>query len=144
MRKALALCLLLAACDTATVPLASTHADAEGKTFAPPPPGQAAVYIARGGDVGTLIQVTVGPRPLGPLGNYTWFRVDVVPGTLDVRCAGGEASRAVQVAVAAGETRFVDVKATTGWMDSRCAIAEVDAAFGRQLVLSGKRAIELR
>lgn len=136
--------LLLAACDTASVPLATSRADAEGKSFPPPPSGQAALYLVRGGDVGTLISVTVGPRPLGALGNYTWFRVDVPPGTLDVRCAGGEASKAAQVTANAGDVRFIEIRATTGWWNSRCDIEEVTDQVGRGLVLRGKRAIELR
>jgi len=146
MRRLIAASLLLslAACDTASVPLAGAQADAEGKAFPAPPPGKAALYIVRGGDGGTLINITVGARQLGPLGNHTWFREDVTPGTLDVRCAGGESSQALDLPIAVGETRFVQVKPAMGWAAVRCTIAEVAAAHGRETVLWGKRARDLR
>jgi hypothetical protein len=145
MRKTiLAIAVLLVACDTASVPLATTQADADGKKFGAPPSGEATLYVVRGGDVGTLINVTVGARSLGLLGNFTWFRVDLAPGTLDVRCAGGEASKSTTVTLAAGEVRFVETRATTGLWNSRCEIGEVAAPAGRDLVLRGKRAVELR
>lgn len=136
--------IVLAGCDTASVPLASPQLDAAGKSFALPPPGEGTLYVVRGADVGTLINVTVGARSLGPLGNYTWFRVDVAPGNLDVRCAGGEGSKFASVTLAAGETRFVETRATTGWWGSRCEIGEIADAAGRDLVRRGQRAIELR
>ncbi len=141
MRRTIAiLAVLIAGCDTASVPLASSQADAEGKTFAAPPPGQGAIYIVRGGDAGTLLSIVVGSRNLGPLGNYTWFRQDVAPGTVPVRCTGGESSQIVDVAVAAGELRFLQVRPTTGWAALRCAIAEIPPDQGRQIALGGKRA----
>lgn len=146
MLKRLALLSMLAAtaCDTASVPLASSQSDADGKRFAPPPAGQVALYVVRTGDVGSLINVTVGSRSLGPLGNYSWMRYDVAPGTLDIRCVGGEGSKAIDVPAAAGDIRFVEIRATTGWWAARCDIAEIAADAGRAAVMQGKRAIEIR
>ncbi|MBR2819848.1 MAG: hypothetical protein IKE60_34580 [Reyranella sp.] len=146
MFKRLSLIALLAvsACDTASVPLASSQSDAAGKQFAPPPAGQAALYVVRGGDVGTLISATLGARNLGPFGNNTWMRYDVAPGVLDVRCVGGEASKAIEVTAAAGELRFVEIRATTGWWAARCDIVELSGDAGRAAVMQGKRAIETR
>lgn len=144
MRKSLALCLLLAACDTATVPLASSQADAEGKAFAPPPPGQATLYVARGGDGGTLLNIAIGARQIGPLGNYTWLREDVPAGPVAVRCTGGESSHVLDLDLAPGQTTFLQVRPTIGWAAPRCSMWETDAAAGRQLVLGGKRARDFR
>lgn len=143
-RMALLSVLAIAACNTASVPLASKQADEEGKRFAPPPSGQVALYLVRTGDVGSLVSVTVGSRNLGPLGNYSWMRYDLAPGLLDVRCVGGEASKAIEVSAAAGEVRFVEIRATTGWWAARCDITELGADAGRAAVMQGERAIETR
>lgn len=145
MRLMLGLLLLaLAACDTASVPLADSQANAAGKRFDPPPRGQGQLYVYRLGDVGTLVGVTVGARNVGQLGNYSWFKVAVPPGPADVRCVGGEDSKQAMVMIADGETRFVEVAATTGWWAARCTVVEVPAEQGRAGVLRGSRAAELR
>lgn len=136
--------LLLGACDSAIVPLADTQSDAAGRRFDPAPAGQGTIYIVRQGGSGTLINIAVGPQVLGPLGSRTWFRADVAPGTVNVRCTGDESSRIIPVTVGAGATRFVEVESTSGWAGLRCAIKELPDAEGRQAVLQGKRAAELR
>lgn len=135
--------LLLAACDTATVPLADSQLDAQGRRFAPPP-GQGSIYVYRIGDSGTLFNIAVGQRALGPIGNYSWFVADVPPGIHQVRCTGPEDSKLVEVSIGADETRFVEIDALSGWWALRCGIAEKPAAEGRAGVLRGKRALELR
>lgn len=143
-RLSLIALLAVAGCNTASVPLAPASADAEGKRFAPPPAGMGTIYVARTGDGGTLIGITANQRVLGHLGNFTWLRVDVTPGTVDLRCMGGENIRDLQVPVAAGETKFVKTRASIGWQTLRCSLYEVDASEGRQAVTEGNRALEAR
>lgn len=146
MRKPATLLLLMtaAACSSGPVPMASLEADSQGRTFAAPPEGQAALYVTRTTDLGRLIRVAVGRHDLGPLGTNTWLRIDVAPGVQDVRCVGGEASKAIDVSLAAGETKFIAVQSTMGYWDARCDLQEVPATVGRQNVLAGRRVKELR
>jgi hypothetical protein len=133
----------LAAC--ATVPLESGAQDAAGKRFDPPPPGQAALYVFRESVSGAAYVVTawLGPRALGQLGADTWFRIEVEPGTYQLRCTTAEASQLVQVAIAAGEIRFVEIAFRLGFTSPRCAIFEVMPEQGRKAVSAGRRALPL-
>ena len=72
--------LLLAGC--ATVPMAGTGADAEGKRFDPPPPGRSALYVYRSSMLGTesIFNIADNQQPVGALADKTWIRVDVAPG----------------------------------------------------------------
>lgn len=137
-----ALPIVLASC--ASVPRASQEADAEGKRFAAPPAGQAALYVYRGGALGAgvVFSIAAADRQLGALAAGTWLRRDLEPGQYDVRCTGGENSASTIVALTAGETRFVGVTAGIGWAAPRCALAEVAAAEGRAGVLARSRILE--
>lgn len=143
-RMALLSVLAIAACNTASVPPAPAASDAEGKKFDAPPPGMGALYIARTGDGGTLINVSVGQRTLGPLGNFNWFRVDLPPGTANVRCAGGENVQDLQVPITAGEIKYIKTRASIGWQTLRCSLYEVDTSEGQGAVREGSRAAEVR
>lgn len=136
--------LAVAGCNTASVPPAPAQADAEAKKFTPPPAGMGSLYVVRTGDGGTLIGVTAAGKSLGPLGNFNYFQTDVAPGDVNVRCTGGENVKDVTVPVAAGETKFVKIRATIGWATLRCSIFPIDAAEGRAAVLEGTRAAESR
>ena len=137
-----ALPIVLASC--ASVPHASQEADAEGKRFAAPPAGQAALYVYRGGALGrgVVFSIAAADRQLGALAAGPWLRRDLEPGQYDVRCTGGENSASTIVALTAGETRFVGVTAGIGWAAPRCALAEVAAAEGRAGVLARSRILE--
>lgn len=147
MYKLAALPLLLftlAACE-ATVPMTSAQADAQGKTFPSPPPGQSAIYVYREGqfNAGFTITATIGQRTIGQLGADTWFLVDVQPGSHQLRCVTSEATEALQVAIAPGEVRFVKIDARLGFNAPRCTISEVSADVARPAVLRGRRAQEM-
>jgi hypothetical protein len=75
----MALALLLPAC--ASVQMATTEADVQGKRFSPPP-GQAALYVYREGMLARAVtmSVFVNQSRLGALAQDTWFRVDLDPG----------------------------------------------------------------
>src|SRR5688500_2874442 len=126
---------LLSGC--ASVPMAPPDADATGKQFPPPPPGQASLYIFRGGGMGAavLISATVGERSVGALAPFTWFRIDVPPGRQDVRCVTAEVVRSVTVDAAPGELRFVQLGAEIGWLSPRCWIEDIPAEQGRGAIL---------
>lgn len=140
---ALTTTLLLSAC--ASVPMASRDADAAGKTFAPPPPGSATLYLYRESIFGAAysLALSVGQRNLGALAADTWFRIDVEPGTYDVRCTTPEASGSQSVQIASGETRFVEAAIRMGFVAPRCAVFEVAPEKGRSAVTGGKRAQEI-
>jgi hypothetical protein len=80
--------LLLAGCDS-HVPLDTAALDAQGKQFAAPAPSLAALYVSYGETRGWVpFALSLDQRSLGVLGKGTWLRVDVKPGTYDLRCAG--------------------------------------------------------
>lgn len=135
-----ALALALAGC--ASVPMAPPADNAAGKTFEPPAPGMAALYVYRG-DGHRTVSVSVGQRTLGALASDTWFRLPVAPGPHDIRCRAENADARV-VSIAAGETRYVEVETTAGAWGPRCSIIEVSADHGRPAVLAGKRAAEIK
>ena len=134
--------LAVAAC-TAPVPMATAEASAAGQTFQAPPPGQAALYVFREGrfNAAYLLTAHVGQRTLGQLGADTWFRVDVEPGQQSLRCTTSESSEQLQLSLAPGEVRFVEVAAKLGWSAPRCAIFEVSSDKGLAAVLVGQRAL---
>ena len=144
MKNVLGLLLILAATACATVPMAPDASDAAGKRFDPPPVGMAQIYIYRDSTgSSTALNVSLGTRMLGALAGNTWFRIEVAPGSYDVRCNAENVASAV-VAVAVGETRFVETVIGIGMTAPRCRINEVAATVGRPAVLTGKQAAELR
>ena len=133
----------LGAC--ASVTLAPSTQDVAGKQFAPPPDGQAALYIFREGIFGSavLLPVSVGQRAIGALAVDTWFLIEVPPGSYDVRCVGGENADSRTVQLAPSETRYVEAAVRPGFLASRCAVLEVAAETGRKAIRAGKRAQEI-
>lgn len=142
MRTLIALVLLSLISACASVPMASSDLDAAGKQFAPPPPGKASLYVYRESIFGAAVSVsvTMGQRALGALVSDTWFQLDVDPGQYDIRCTGGEGADSKIVAIASGETRYVEVAIRMGVIQPRCAVFEVMPEQGRKAVLGGKRA----
>lgn len=136
---------LVALSGCASVPMASVDLDAQGKRFQEPPAGKAALYVYRESSFNAAfsINVSLGQRVLGALGADTWFLIDVEPGQYDVRC-NAENSDSKMVAIAAGETRFVEVAARLGMSQPRCAVFEVNSSQGQKAITNGKRAQEIR
>jgi hypothetical protein len=102
----MALALLLPAC--ASVQMATTEADVQGKRFSPPP-GQAAPYVYREGMVARAVtmSVFVNQSRLGALAQ--------------------ENSQATSVQLAADEVRFVEIASRFGIRTARCAVVENNA-----------------
>ena len=135
-------CIALAACESPRVEMASSTSDAEGKTFQPPPPGRAALYVAAGyiPDVSTI---SVGRLEVGSLIRHAWLRVDVEPGNHEIRARSPYSESSLSLALAAGTTTFVQLQYVDRrpWSD---VLSQVSTGQGRELVLAGNRAATLR
>jgi hypothetical protein len=144
MRKLfyLTVCIALIACEGPKIETASSTSDAEGKTFPPPPPGKAALYIAAGyiPDVSTI---SVGRSEVGSLSQRTWLRVDVDPGNHEIRARSPYSESSLSLAFTAGTTTFAQLQYVDlrPWSD---VLSQVSSGQGRELVLAGKRAATLR
>jgi hypothetical protein len=103
--------LALAACTD--VPLASRGLDETAKRFDPPQPGLAALYVVREGTfVSTPVALLIDKRRAGLLGYDTYFRLELSPGTHDVRIQDLDTGRQLAVAnveLVVGDIRFVTV-----------------------------------
>lgn len=144
-RLALVLLLVFTMAGCATVPMANTQDDAAGKAFHPPPPGLASLYVYRESIFGAAytLSLSMGQRLLGTLAPDTWFKLDVEPGQYDMRCTA-ENTASTPLAIAAGETRYVETAVRMGLMAPRCAIFEVTSEVARPAILRGKRAAEIK
>ena len=133
------LLLLLGAC--AGSPSAPPQADQEAKRFEPPAPGKGALYVYRSGLLGMLRPIDVGlvGGSSAQLGYNTFIRVEGPPGPVEVGCQVGDKTGAGQVQVDDGQTRFVEVAMTVGWLTPGCEVAEVPADRGQAAVRSGRR-----
>ena len=144
MRKLfyLMVCIALAACGSPSVEMASSTADAEGKTFQPPAPDKAALYVAAGyiPDVSTI---SVGRSEVGSLIRHTWLRVDVAPGNHEIRARSPYSESSLSLAFTAGTTTFVQLQYVDRrpWSD---VLSQVSSSRGRELVLAGNRAATVR
>lgn len=141
--------ILLAGC--ATVPMATSGADAEGKRFDPPAPGQAVLYLYRNSMLGSevMFNLSDNQQPIGSLADKTWIRVEVAPGSHLITCnipsyapLTQNPAQATAVNVAPGEMRFVEADIWPGLpLNPRCTTTEVTADKGRASVAAGNRAM---
>lgn len=131
--------MALAAC--ANVPAATPQADEEAKRFGPPSADNGAIYLYREGWFGFVraIDVTVDGRQPARLASNTFVRIERPSGTIDVTCRVGDSTDARQVAVAPGETRYVEVTMGAGLWGPTCSVREVSPQQGQAGVLAGKR-----
>lgn len=146
-------CMLLAALllsGCASVPLSGAAADADGKRFEAPPPGQAALYLYRSSLLGaeTAFALSDNGQPVGSLADKTWIRVELAPGRHVIGCTGVNSPPPAQgttIDLAPGEVRFVEVEVWPGPpLSPRCIATEVSADKGRAGVTSGQRAVASR
>ncbi len=145
----LAASFLLGAC--AAVPLAGSAADADGKRFDPPLPGQSALYLYRTSVLGSeaVFSLADNQQSIGSLANRTWIRADVVPGRHVITCSVPSyapltqtPAEAATVDLAPGEIRFLEVDVWPGLpLNPRCVASEVSADKGRAAVADGNRAM---
>jgi hypothetical protein len=130
-------CAALAACAGPTVPMASPASDAEGKTFAPPPPGKAALYVAAG-QIADVQSISLGRSEVGSLTGHTWLRVDLDPGSYEIHARSAYSESSLAVALGPGtltftQLQYVDLRP---WSD---VLSPAAPREGRALVLAGKR-----
>lgn len=140
---------LLAGC--ASVPMAGPTADAEGKRFDPPAPGQSVLYLYRSSLLGPEVAFALADngRPIGTLANKTWIRLEASPGQHVITCTAPSHAPLTQtpaqpatVVLAPGEMRFFEVDVWPGLpLNPRCAATEVSGDKGRAAVTGGNRAV---
>lgn len=133
--------LLLAACAPPGVPPGDPNYDAQGPRFAAPSQGMAALYIVNADRPGGAppLNVSIGSRQLGDLANKSWFRVELAPGTYDVRATGSTGAGRHYVTLSPREMRFLVVYVRP---TSTVGVEEVSREQGREYVLAGPRAFE--
>lgn len=124
--------------------MATTQHDAAGRTFAPPSPGRAALYVYRADKTQPVVwRVVANQAALGDLAPHTWLRADLPAGNYDLRCTGGNASApSLLMELVSGETRYVDLG--TEWFRVACTMKGVAAATAQPAILAGRRVRELR
>src|SRR3954470_8929389 len=77
------------------VAMAPPAQDANGKQFAAPPYGMAALYFFNPTRAGPVLKVVVNGLDVGQLGTQTWMRAEFAPGERTVRCWGADSSSAL-------------------------------------------------
>lgn len=145
MRKMLLILLLaVAACGDPKLPMALPEDDASGKMLAAPPEGMAALYVYRQRS-GNTATISLGSRMVGPLQGGNWLRVDLPPGTYDVRCAQPSLGTETSELVTLGAREVVYVSAverlTPYWA---CHMTRETVERARPAILAGNRIREIK
>lgn len=140
-RSVIAVLMLgLAACEGSNVAMAPPGQDIAGKQFAPPPPGMGAVYFFNPSTASPVLNVTANGQEIGRLGTQTWMRTELAAGHYAMRCRGGNSANALQMNIAPGNIRYVDVQMLPG--QYVCSIRETDPGSGQSAVMNGSRAAQ--
>lgn len=140
-RSVIAVLMLgLAACEGSNVAMAPPGQDIAGKQFAPPPPGMGAVYFFNPSTASPVLNVTANGQEIGALGTQTWVRTELAAGPYTMRCRGGNSANALQMNIAPGNIRYVDVQMLPG--QYVCSIRETDPGSGQAGVMNGSRAAQ--
>lgn len=131
--------LLLASC--ASVPMASSSADAEAKQFTPQP-GRASIYVTRGFGVGSALvfQTILDGRIAGALAPNTYQLLSVSPGQHTLIVSATENVQQTTLTVQPGRNYFVEVSVSMGFISGHANIQSISDTQGRSQVLSSKRA----
>jgi hypothetical protein len=135
----LSLLFLVGAC--AGSPSAPPQADQEAKRFDRPAPDKGALYLYRSGLLGMTwpIDVNLVGGSSAQLGYNTFIRVEGPPGPVEIGCKVGDRTGTGQVQLDNGQTRFVEVTMTVGWLAPGCEVAEVPADQGQAAVRGARR-----
>ena len=131
--------LVVGAC--AGSPSAPPQADQQAKRFDQPPPDKGALYVYRSGLLGMArpIDVALAGGSSAQLGYNTFIRVEGPPGPVEIGCKVGDKAGNGQVQVDNGQTRFVEVTMTVGWLTPGCEVAEVSPDQGQAAVRAARR-----
>lgn len=140
----LGLLLLLAGCGDPQLPMASAADDAAGKALVAPADGMGALYVYRE-QSGNTASISIGAHRIGLLQGHNWLRVDLPPGTYDVRCMqpaiGSETLQVVELG--ARDVVYLSAKEsfTPYWA---CHMAREPVERARPAILAGNRIREIR
>ncbi len=137
---AVLLMLGLAACEGSNVAMAPPGQDIAGKQFGPPPAGMGAVYFVNPSTASPVLNVTANGQEIGRLGTQTWMRTELAAGPYTMRCRGGGSANAMNMDIAPGSIRYVDVQMLPG--QYVCAIRETDPGSGQSAIMNGSRAAQ--
>jgi len=131
-----ALLLLLSAC--ASVPMASMDKDAKAKEFTPPP-DKGGIYIYRNENLGggMAIAVSINDKTLGQTAPYTYFHVNVPPGSYSLKSHAENVSE-LTLMIEPGRNYFVWQEIKMGMWSARTKLQEVDESTGREAIASTK------
>lgn len=131
--------LSIGAC--ATTPMAPEQADQEAKRFDQPPPDKGAVYIYRRSMFGLIrpIDVAIPGGATAQLPYNTYMRLEGPPGPIEVDCRVGDKTGAGQFQMVDGQTRYLEVSMTVGWLTPGCEVAEVPPDQGQAAVRAARR-----
>ena len=125
-----ALLALLSGC--ASVPMASSEADAQAKTFAVKP-GKANIYVYRHETMGAAIPMTVSlnGKVAGQTASKTYFLFEVDPGNYQVT-SHTENVDTLSLAAASGRNYYVWQEVKMGLGSARSQLRQVDEATARK------------
>ena len=116
----------------ASVPMASSEADAQAKTFAVKP-GKANIYVYRHETMGAAIPMTVSlnGKVAGQTASKTYFLFEVDPGNYQVT-SHTENVDTLSLAAAAGRNYYVWQEVKMGLGSARSQLRQVDEATARK------------
>jgi hypothetical protein len=109
-----------------------------GPNFPQSNPGEAALYLVRDATPADAapISLTIGRRPVGSLTGLTYMRFDLQPRLYDLHAYGPQEGTEQIITVAPGQTRFIQVEATS---TGGAQFLEVAPGDGRRMVRQGQR-----
>jgi len=141
-RHSLIVLVLLAAlvAGCASVPMASTDADAKAKSFVVPA-GKSNIYVYRNESLGSAIKMTVSldGKVAGQSASHTYFLFEVDPGSHEVSSIAENTSN-LKLNTEGGKAYFVWQEVTMGWWAARSQLHQVDEESGHKAVSDCKRA----
>src|SRR3954468_10816964 len=132
--------LMLAACGGPVV-RTTVEEEAIGKTFAPPAPSMAAIYIYRAGNYAWAwpvdVSVVGAVKTLFPVD--TFVRVEVPPGPIEVNCITNARSDHQRREMAADQIRYFQVTLYRGEYGPYCLVSEATPEVGQAFVRADRR-----
>lgn len=133
---ALSVALLMSGC--ASVPMASTSADAQAKTFTPIP-DKAVLYVYRNETMGAAIKMPllVDGASVGDSAAHTYVRKELAPGQHTIT-SKTEKDSTLTIDMIAGKIYYVWQEVKMGMFSARSALHQVDAAKGQKGVEESK------
>lgn len=125
-----------------SVPMADAGQDARLKTFPPPKPGMAGLYIYRNETFGGAIKqsLVLDGQNVGQSAPHTYFYADITPGRHTV-VSQAENTETLNFDAVAGKLHFVWQEVKMGVFQARTKLSLVSEAEGRKGVQESKLAV---